>query len=616
MTDPETSFSAVEPSAAAPAESNMRVPNDIERPLPTDADSHWGSDAIAALLRDLGLKYVAFNPGASFRGLHDSLVNFNGNRDPQMLLCLHEETAVALAQGYAKVTGEPMVAILHSNVGLLHGSMGIFNAWVDRMPMLVLGATGPVDAAKRRPWIDWIHTAQDQGAMVRPFVKWDDQPASVPATLEAVLRANLLARTAPHGPTYVCMDATVQEEALSALPAMPDVKRFMPPAPARPGREAVAAAAHLLKSARAPVILAGRVTRSGGGWRRRVALAETLGARVISDLKTATSFPTDHPLHAGAPGYFLDPDARAAVRDADVILSLDWIDLAGTLKTVFGSDGPLGARIVQASIDHTLHGGWSKDHQALPPVDVHLASDADAAVADLCDSLGIVTPAETAIEDLPTAPIQTDVDPAERMDVPGLAAALGRGLEGETVTFAKLPLGWDGALWHFRHPLDYLGGDGGGGLGSGPGIAVGAALALRGSGRLPVAVLGDGDFLMASSALWTAAHYEIPLLVVVCNNAAFYNDEVHQERMARERGRPVENKWIGQRIANPEVDITGLSRSYGADAIGPVFTGDDLADAVAQGIRVVRQGRVCVIEARVLPGYSKAMATSLNRKPS
>lgn len=593
----------------------MLVPNEIERPLSGDTGGQWGSDAIAELLGALGFKYVAFNPGASFRGLHDSLINFNGNRDPQMLLCLHEESAVALAQGYAKVTGEPMVAILHSNVGLLHGTMGIFNAWVDRMPMLVLGATGPVDAAQRRPWIDWIHTAQDQGAIVRPYVKWDDQPASVAATLESVLRANLLSRTTPHGPTYVCMDAAVQEEELTVPMPMPDVGRFTPPAPARPAAEAVATAAKMLKSARSPVVLAGRVSRDAAAWHRRIALAEALGAKVISDLKTATSFPTDHPLHAGAPGYFLAPEAVDALRAADVLLSLDWIDLAGTLKTALGRDGPAQVRVIQSSIDHHLHGGWSKDHQALPPIDCHLASEPDTAVADLLDALGLPDLGDRPLDNFPTAPIQLGVDPDCPMDVAGFAAGLGEGLAGETVTFTKLPLGWDGPLWHFRHPLDYLGGDGGGGLGSGPGIAVGAALALKDTGRLPAAVLGDGDFLMAASALWTAAHYRIPLLVVVCNNGAFYNDEVHQERMARMRSRPVENKWIGQRISDPDVDIVGLARSFGADAIGPAATGAELAEALRLAVATVRAGGVAVVEARVLPGYSKAMATSLNRKP-
>src|SRR5438046_10400608 len=157
----------------------------------------WGSDVAAEMLRRLDIEYIAINPGASFRGLHDSLVNYLGNRDPQILLTLHEEHAVAIAHGYAKVTGRAMAVAVHSNVGLFHATMAIFNAWCDRMPVLGSGATGPVDAAKRRPWIDWIHTARDQGALVRPYVKWDEQPTSPAATREALLRALWLACTPP-----------------------------------------------------------------------------------------------------------------------------------------------------------------------------------------------------------------------------------------------------------------------------------------------------------------------------------------------------------------------------------------------------------------------------------
>src|SRR5277367_4666095 len=194
----------------------------------------WGSDALAELLSRLDLRYIALVPGSSYRGLHDSLVNYNGNRDPQMLLCLHEEHAVAIAHGYAKVTGRPLAVAVHSNVGLFHATMAIFNAWCDRMPVVILGATGPVDAAKRRPWIDWIHTARDQGALVREYTKWDDQPASIEAAIESMLRAHLLATTAPQGPVYVCLDAGLQEAKLERAPALPEVSQFKAPAPAVP----------------------------------------------------------------------------------------------------------------------------------------------------------------------------------------------------------------------------------------------------------------------------------------------------------------------------------------------------------------------------------------------
>src|SRR5688572_14004211 len=238
----------------------------------------WGSDAIAAMLRALDIPYLALNPGASYRGLHDSIVNYLGNERPQMLLCLHEEAAVAIAHGYAKASGRMMGVVLHSNVGLMHGSMAIFNAWCDRMPMLILGATGPWDAARRRPWIDWIHTAADQGALVRDYTKWDNQPASVPAAYEALMRAVQMASTAPRGPTYINLDAALQESKIGAMPPLPDVSRFRSPEPVRPSRESVKAAADLLSTAENPAILVGRVSRDLDAWKARVALAEKLQA--------------------------------------------------------------------------------------------------------------------------------------------------------------------------------------------------------------------------------------------------------------------------------------------------------------------------------------------------
>src|ERR671926_1074724 len=238
-------------------------PGAIERPaLGNEPGDYWGSDAVALMLRELNLPYLALNPGASYRGLHDSLVNLLGNRDPQMLLCLHEEHAVAIAHGYYKATGRPMGAIVHSNVGLMHATMAIFNAWCDRVPVFVLGATGPVDAAKRRPWIDWIHTAQDQGALVRNYTKWDDQPASPAATREAILRGAWIANTAPTGPVYINLDAEMQENKLAdQLPPI-DVKRYQPLTVTAADPELVREAAKLLKSAKRPVILMGRVSRS------------------------------------------------------------------------------------------------------------------------------------------------------------------------------------------------------------------------------------------------------------------------------------------------------------------------------------------------------------------
>jgi thiamine pyrophosphate-dependent acetolactate synthase large subunit-like protein len=574
---------------------------EVERPVPSTGNALFGSDVVADALRSLDIPYVALTPGASFRGLHDSLVNHLGNRRPQMLLCLHEEHAVAIAHGYAKVTGRPLAAALHSNVGLFHATMAMFNAWCDRMPVVVIGATGPVDAMKRRPWIDWIHTACDQGAIVRPYTKWDDQPASAGAAREAMLRAAWIARTAPMGPVYVNLDAAMQEARLDEpLPAI-DAARYMPAVVHAPPADRLAEAAAILDRAERPLILAGRATRGLDAWNRRIALAERLGAGVVTDLKVGAAFPTDHALHIGAPGLRLDRAALEIVAKADAILSLDWVDLAGTLKTSMG-DRPLAAKVIQVSLDHHVHNGWSMDHQALPPVDLLLACEPDAAVPGLIERLSRRRPAQVPRPVIRAA--AKSGGPA--LDVDELGTALRTAVGQREVSLLHLPLSWNGAIWPLRHPLDYLGSDGGGGIGGGPGIAVGAALALRGSGRLPVAIVGDGDFLMGVTAIWTAVHYRIPLLMVVANNRSYYNDEVHQERVARMRGRPVENKWIGQRMADPEVDIAGMARAQGAAAIGPINHGAELAKGYAAAIKAVEAGSVAVVDVHIEPRYTAA----------
>ena len=580
----------------------------IERPVGTPASGpQYGSDVVAETLRALALPYIALNPGASYRGLHDSLVNHLGNRDPQMLLALHEEHAVAIAHGYAKVTGRPMAVAVHSNVGLFHATMAIFNAWCDRMPVVILGATGPVDAAKRRPWIDWIHTARDQGAIVRPYVKWDDQPASPTAAREALLRATWHAQSAPQGPVYVNLDAEMQEAPLAApLPPI-DAVRYTPIAAAAPPADGVRDAAAMLASAAHPLILIGRVSRDPAAWDARVALAEALGAAVATDLKVGAAFPTDHPLHVGAPGVLLTSELAKAIVAADVILSLDWVDLAGTLKAACG--GEPAAKIIQVSLDHRVHGGWSMDYQGHPPVELFIAATPDATVPMLRAALAKGSKHAGNAPSRPAfAPAAT---PGGRIATDDLSLALQRAVGTRPVSLAHLPLSWNGASWPFRHPLDYLGSDGGGGIGAGPGIAVGAALALRGSGRLPIAVCGDGDFLMGATALWTAVHYRVPVLIVVANNRSFYNDEVHQERVARMRSRPVQNKWIGQRIADPDIDLAAIGRAQGTLGWGPIERLDDLQPALEAAVAAVGAGHVAVVDVRVQPGYTPAMSAAL-----
>jgi len=571
----------------------------------------WGSDVIADLLRELGIPYVLLNPGASFRGLHDSLVNHLGNEKPQMLIVLHEEHAVAIAHGYTKVTGQMLAAVLHSNVGLMHGSMAIFDAWADRVPVLVLGATGPVDAAKRRPWIDWLHTAQDQAALVRHYIKWDAQPVSPAAAQEALLRAWRTADTAPKGPVYVCLDASLQEMQLPAPMPTPNVQRYLPPRSPLPATEDVQRAAQALASAQQPVILAGRVSRSQAGWQARVVLAEKLGARVITDLKVGAAFPTRHPLHTGPAGFFLTPPVAQALRSADVVLSLDWLDLAGTLKQAW-VDQPVPAQVISVSMDHQLHNGWSMDHQGLPPADIFMACEPEEAVDALLAALATLADRQ-APSPPPAAPALPSIEPQDELAVATVAAVMRSQLRADEVCLLRLPLSWGGEMWDFEGPMDFLGYDGGAGIGSGPGMVVGGALALKGGSRLPVAVIGDGDYLMGVTAFWTAAHARLPLLVIVVNNRSYFNDELHQERVARERDRPVENRWIGQRIDDPAPDLAAMARAQGLVGLGPVRTAGELSAALSEAITRVRAGEAVVIDAHVRPGYVPAMSQGMTR---
>ena len=581
------------------------APESVERPRYAEAAMAWGSDAVAEVLRQLGIEFIALVPGSSYRCLHDSLVNYLGNERPQILLTLHEEHAVALAHGYAKVTEQPMAVALHSNVGLMHASMAIFNAWCDRLPMLILGATGPIDTTRRRPWIDWIHTARDQGALVRPFTKWDDQPASPEAAVEAVVRAWQIARRAPQGPAHVCLPVEVQEQSLGESFLLPDLSRFRGSESTYARPEATSAAAALLRTAHNPVMMVGRVSRRWEDWDKRVKLAERLNARVVTDAKAAAAFPTAHRLHHGTPQLLLSSESAELLRGADVILSLNWIDLAGSLKTAHGTKAP-NARIIHVSVDALNHNGWSMDYMGLPPIDLEVLAEPDAILTPLLEALDTGSDQALAgrrglleVSALKRATAQTNSSatrPKAELDLRQVADCLRSALGDHKMSLIRTPLSWPGDSYDLCGPLDYLGYDGGAGIGSGPGMAVGAALALRKSGYLPVAVLGDGDFLMGVTALWTAVRYHIPLLVIVANNRSYYNDEVHQQTVARLRRRPPENKWIGQKIIEPYIDLAAMARAQGAEAIGPIASFSELEAALKIALESVFNGHVFVVD--------------------
>lgn len=588
--------------------------NKVDRPSSLTAANviEWKSDIAAEMLRRLDIPYVALNPGASYRGFHDSLVNYLGNTNPQMLLCLHEDHVVSIAHGYAKALDEPMACVLHSNVGLMHGLMGIFNAWCDRAPMVVVGATGPVQPEKRRPWIDWIHTAKDQGALLRNYTKWDDEPRSGEGIVEAFLRGNQITRTSPKAPVYICLDAGLQEEAMTAGIHIPDADRYAPTRPASAAAKDIEAIAELVAQARNPLFLMGRGSRDQDDWDRRIKLAERAGAYVMTSIRERAIFPTDHARHIVSPLAWLDPESKPIFMKADLIISFDWADLNGLLRQANKNPDELAAKIVHITQDRSLHNGWSMDYFGLPPADFAIDASPDIVVAQLLAALEGRTVADGKWKDVtaPVASVNGYGDASDRQIAPyDIEVALAELADGRPLTLAHTNIGWSGKAYQLRGPLAYLGHDGGGGLAAGPGLTIGAALALRDTDRTVVGVLGDGDFLQGVTSLWTAAHYSIPALMIVANNRSNFNDEIHQDAMAKVRGRPAENRWIGQRIDDPAVDLASMARAQGVEAEGPVENVPDLLAAIERGLRVVDSGRPYLIDARVTPGYAKKIMT-------
>ena len=524
---------------------------------------------------------------------------------------------MAVAHGYAKLTGRAMAAAVHSTVGLMHATMTIFCAWCDRVPVLVLGGTGPMDATARRPWIDWIHTAHAQGELVRDFTKWEDQPASVAAMPGSLLRAWQLAHLEPRGPVYVCLDQGLQEERLAAPIAIPDLTNVVPATAPAPDPDAVDRAARLLVEAERPLLLLGRTSASDAAWADTVALAELLGAAVTTDRSGPTSFPTDHPLHQGMWRSQSHDAAVAEIGDADVILAVDRLDVAGALRSRAGRP----VHLVNVSLESYATRSWSADYQEVVLAEIAITASADPTIAALRSAV------ERLLADAPNARRRaedrakvvgrrsrerraawTAENDARRDSSPvHLARALGElraalGRRADDAIVAQAPLGpWPTTAWEFTRPHAHLGHDGGAGVGSGPGIAVGAALAARGSGRTVVAVIGDGELLAAPTALWTAAHHAIPILFVIANNQSYFNDEEHQERVARARLRPVENRWVGQRMDTPAVDFARLARDLGVTGIGPVSEPAALAGAMRQAVAAVDEGAPALIDVRIVP---------------
>ena len=578
----------------------------LNRPaeIPTGVDGagghpEWGSDVVADLLRALDIEYVAVMPGSTFRGLQDSLVNYTGNRDPSLLLCTHENVAVGIARGYGRATGKPMAVALHNIVGLLNGSMEIYDAWCDRVPVLILGATGPVDAPKRRPIIDWLHTANVQGVLVRDFTKWDDQPASVAAMSEAILRAYKIACQDPPGPVYVCLDVSLQEQRVEDGYTTPDVTRYSPAPPPEPPRADLRRAATALLNAERPLVYADRVGRDPAAVDALVELAELLALPVIDQGWGWRAFPSPHALDfAGLEAELLP--------EADVVAGFDCTDFGGELSALGD------ATVIHVSSDELLHRGLTAEYQTLPPADIPILASPSTTLPLLLGEcrgrlddavVGRVESRRTRLEALQERlrrnqrqALESDWDDAQITEA-RLAAELWEVVKDEdfVITMGNLRRQAPG-VFSIAGPRQDTNGDGAGAVGAMLPVALGAALGLRDQGKLPVAMIGDGEFLTASQALWTAAKYEIPSLVVVINNRSFLNDEHHQERVAVRRSRSRANAWVGMRMEQPEVDFASLSRSLGVLAEGPVTDVTQLKQALTSAVADVRGGACVVVD--------------------
>ena len=583
----------------------------VREMVPWKADKpEYGSDVIVDLLNRFEIEYVSLNPGASFRGLHDSLVNYGGNR-PEMIECPHEEIAVGMAHGYAKATGRPMACILHNLVGLLHGAMAIYVAHLDQSPVLILGATGPMDATRRRPRIDWNHTAVVQGNAVRDFVKWDDQPFSLAAVPDSFARGYRVAVTQPQGPVYLCYDVSIQEDPLpeGQTIELPDPAKIGIPTPMQGDPVALDKIAEALVRADHPVIL----TEYGGRRAENVAalveLAETVGAAVISKPQRF-NFPNTHPLYQ---------NGNPVLEQADVLLAIDVRSFAEQITKLDEQHRQLtyktkpDCRLFEIGFNDLGIGGWSQHFQQLQPVELSVLADPSLAIPALtqrCRELLENAPQQRQrIEERRAHfAVQHEVtrqrwrEEARRrwnekpISTARLAGEIWEAIrDHDWVLTANTLGGWTWRLWdfteHHQHPGGHLG------TATQIGISLGVALAHKKAGRLVVDIQPDGDLMFDASALWVAAKHQIPMLAVMYNNRAYYNDWDHQIKIAQWRGRPVENAFVGQEIDGPAPDFAMLARSMGWYAEGPIEDPNDIAAALRRAIAVIQtEGRPALVD--------------------
>jgi thiamine pyrophosphate-dependent acetolactate synthase large subunit-like protein len=561
----------------------------------------FGSDLLVDRLAGLGVQYLALNPGASIRGLHDSLVNPPG-RSPELLLTLHEEIAVAMAHGFSKAGGGTMAVGVHDTVGLLHASMAIFNAWADRASLLVVVGTGPLDANRRRPWIDWIHTVNDQGALVRDFTAWNDQPTSPDALLASVDRAWSVIHRAPHGPGLIGLDVDVQETPVEHA----DYEARLQVGPSSASRlaadpEYVAAITTGLRASKAPLFVTDRPLTTAAS-KLLVELARRTGGG-LHEVGGGISFPVGaaNDVTEGVDAAMGAADYLVLVESRDPTWALGPVDLHSRKSNTKWRNTPAASIGLAGAVDKS----WMVA-ESPGPDRIELTAEPELALAALLDAWGSevrpLAPAFAEAAKTPGPALPDAVSDARGIHRGHLGRAIATALEGHEWTVSNGVIGnWSRRTLKFQEPAQFLGRSFAGGLGYGAGASLGAGLAYKGSGRVVVDLQGDGDFLYTPQALWTAAHHQIPLLFVIDSNRSYFQDERHQRAIAANRGRPPERVGVGIAIDQPAVDHAQLAKSFGVSSIGPITDFAELEKALPRAIAQVKAGEPVVLDVRTSP---------------
>jgi thiamine pyrophosphate-dependent acetolactate synthase large subunit-like protein len=616
---PAAAANAQTPAASVPAAAPI-APRETDPPgeaevLTTDRP---GGDFMVDVLKSLNFEYVASNPGSSFRGIHESIINYGGNAAPEFLTCCHEESSIAMAHGYFKAEGKPMAVLCHGTVGMQHAAMAIYNAYCDRVPVYIL-AGNSLDATMRRPGVEWAHSVQDAAAMVRDFIKWDDLPFSLPHFAESAVRAYKIAMTPPMMPVLVVLDGGLQEDPISEeVKARLRIPRLTLTTPPQGDSGAVAEAARLLVNAQNPVIVADRVARTPAGMTRLIELAETLQAPVI-DQGGRMNFPSRHPLNHSNGG-------RALIANADVILGLELTDFWGTVDAfrdalVRSSRSIVkpGTKLISINANDLYTKGNYQDFQRYPEVDIAMAADAEAtlpALIEACKRL-MTADRQRALQERGKKLAETHQNAMDRaraeaayawdaspISTARMAAELWAQIKNEDwslVSESGNVSGWPMRLWNFDKPYRHFGDSGGAGVGYGAPAAVGAALSNRKRGRLSLTIQGDGDFMYAPGVWWTAAHHKIPLLAVMHNNRAYHQEVMHLQRMAGRHQRGITRAHIGTTIDNPNIDYAKIAQGMGVHAQGPIANANDLGPAIKRALEVVKRGEPSLIDVVTQP---------------